>query len=184
MVRFLTALSLAAALLTLRPTAKPKPDVPTNLEPDGAPSRVNDGPGVPPPIAWPAPKLGQGPFPLETAEERFIRVVVVADGLQQPWSIAFLPEGDMLVTERVGRLRVVRDGKLDPKPVSGVPQVHAEGLQGLMDVVLHPRFDENRWVYLTYHKALATGQGTVTLARATWDGRSLMDVREIFESAA
>src|SRR5438270_9873081 len=171
MFRFVTAALLATALLTLTLTANPKPDAPTNLEPDGAPSRVNDGPGVPPPIQWPAPKLGHGPFPLETAEERFLRVVVIADGLQQPWSIAFLREGDILVTERAGRLRVIRHGTLNAEPVSGVPQVHAEGLQGLMDVVLHPRFDENHWVYLTYHKALPTGQGAVTLARATWNGR-------------
>jgi len=184
MFRFFTAALFATVFVTLTVTAKPRPDAPMNLEPDGAPSRVGDGPGVPPPIAWPAPKLGHGPFPLETAEERSIRVVVVADGLQQPWSIAFLPEGDMLVTERAGRLRVIRDGRLDGEPVGGVPQVHAEGLQGLMDVVLHPRFDENHWVYLTYHKALPNGQGAVTLARGTWNGRSLIDVREIFESNA
>src|SRR3954470_19833197 len=100
MVRFITAASVATGLIALTLAANPTPDAPANLEPDGAPSRVNDGRGVPPPISWPAPKLGHGPFSLETAEERSVRVVVVADGLQQPWSIAFLPDGDMLVTER------------------------------------------------------------------------------------
>ncbi len=79
---------------------------------------------------------------------------------------------------------MIRAGKLDADSVLGVPQVHAEGLQGLMDVVLHPRFDENHWVYLTYHEALPPGQGAVTLARGTWNGRSLADVRDIFHSNA
>jgi glucose/arabinose dehydrogenase len=183
MLRLVTAL-VVTGVVTLTLTANPSPDVPGALEPDGAPSRVGDGPGVPPPITWPAPKLGQGPFQLETAEERSVRVVVVADGLQQPWSIAFLPDGDMLVTERAGRLRVIHDGRLDVDPVGGVPKVHAEGLQGLMDVVLHPKFAENHWVYLTYHKSLSAGHGAVTLARGTWNGRSLIDVRDVFESNA
>src|SRR5690606_18153462 len=105
------------------------------------------------PINWPSPPLGDGPFALESAlpEHRNIRVVVVAR-LEQPWSMAFLPDGGMLVTERPGRLRIVRNGALDPSPVAGVPPVRAQGLQGLMDVVLHPRFAENRFVYLSYHK--------------------------------
>src|SRR3954471_11574570 len=115
MLRTATAALLATGVVTLTLIAKPDP--PTKLEPDGAPSRVGDGPGVPGPIAWPAPKLGRGPFRLETAAERHIRVVVVADGLQQPWSLAFLPDGNILVTERAGRLRVIRNGTLDPLPV-------------------------------------------------------------------
>src|SRR5262245_13714428 len=81
----------------------------SKLEPDGAPDRQTDGPGVPPPIVWAAPSLGTGPFPLESAEERNLRVVVVTRGFEQPWSMAFLPGGDMLVTERPGRLRLVHD---------------------------------------------------------------------------
>src|SRR4051794_10733326 len=98
MLRTTTAALLATSLITLTVAARRDPAV--KLEPDGAPSRVGDGPGVPAPIVWAAPKLGRGPFRLESAEERYIRVVVVADGLQQPWSIAFLPDGNMLVTER------------------------------------------------------------------------------------
>src|SRR5262245_2562728 len=79
------------------------PRAPGELEPDGAPDRQSDGPGVPQPIVWPAPPLGKGPFLFETAEERHIRVVVVGRRLQQPWSMAFLPNGDILVTERPGR---------------------------------------------------------------------------------
>jgi aldose sugar dehydrogenase len=153
------------------------------LEPDGAPDRQADGPGVPPPIVWPAPPLGKGPFFIESAEERNLRVTVVARGLEQPWSIAFLPDGRMLVTERPGRLRVIRDGVINPTPVEGVPEVHADGLQGLMDVALHPNFDQNRWVYLTYHKAIGH-EGAVTLARGVWNGVALVDVHDIFESEA
>ncbi|HET7131183.1 MAG TPA: PQQ-dependent sugar dehydrogenase, partial [Gammaproteobacteria bacterium] len=100
---------------------------------------------IPPGVGWPSPKLGEGPFMIESMrpEHRNLRVVVVARGLEQPWSIAFLPDGDMLVTERPGRLRLIHGGKLDPAPVQGVPKVYARGLQGLMDVVLHPKFADN-----------------------------------------
>ena len=114
----------------------------------------SDGPA---PIVWPTPELLKRSFDIESAEERRLKVVVVAKGLEQPWSVAFVPDGSMLVTERIGRLRIVRDGKLEESPVAGVPRVQTggpRGLQGLMDVVLHPQFDRNRWVYLTYHKAI------------------------------
>jgi glucose/arabinose dehydrogenase len=93
----------------------------------------------------------------------------------------------MLVTERIGRLRIVREGKLAPQAVEGVPEVHTggpRGLQGLMDVVLHPQFARNHWVYLTYHKPVADGTGATTLARGTWNGKALVDVRDIFQSGA
>ena len=66
-------------------------------------------------------------------------------GLQNPWSLAFLPNGDMLVTEKPGRLRIVRNGLLDPQPIAGVPQVLAIGQGGLLEVALHPRFAENQF---------------------------------------
>ena len=68
------------------------------------------------------------------------RAVTVADGLDVPWSVAWLPDGDMLVTERPGRLRIVRDGTLLPDPVPGVPEVFARGQGGLFDVLPHPDF--------------------------------------------
>ncbi|HEX7793614.1 MAG TPA: PQQ-dependent sugar dehydrogenase, partial [Vicinamibacterales bacterium] len=114
-------LMIFAALLAASTTSDRK------LEPDGAPDRQADGPGVPPPILWPAPPLSKGPFFIESAEERHLRITVVARDLEQPWSIAFLPDGGMLVTERPGRLRVIRDGVLNPTPVEGVPEVHADG---------------------------------------------------------
>jgi aldose sugar dehydrogenase len=162
-------------------TAPPFPS--DKLEPDGAPSRLTDGPGVPDPIVWPAPPLAKGPFHIQSAEERYLRLVVMARGLEQPWSLAFLPDGTILITERPGRLRVIRKGVLDTHPVAGLPEIKAGGLQGLMDVVLHPQFAENRWVYLTYHKPEGD-DAAVTLARGTWNGTGLDDVRDLFESHA
>ena len=104
------------------------------------------------PVGVPVAPLGDGPFVFDTAEQHKIRVTVVTKGLVHPWSLAFLPDGSMLVTERPGRLRIVRDGKLDPHPVSGAPKVLAIQLAGLMDVALHPKFSENKLVYLTYNK--------------------------------
>jgi glucose/arabinose dehydrogenase len=142
----------------------------------------------PPPILWPPPPLPKSPIDVESAEERNLRIVVVTDALQQPWSMAFLPDGSMLITERAGRLRIVRSGVLDPTPVAGVPRVQPggpRGLQGLMDVALHPRFAENHWVYLAYHKPTGEGDdGATTLARGVWNGTGLVDVRDIFESGA
>lgn len=141
---------------------------------------------APPAIVWPTPELRNRSLEFESAEERALRVVIVAKHLVQPWSVAFLPDKSMLVTERAGQLRIVRDGKLDPHPVEGVPTVQtggSRGLQGLMDVVLHPEFNRNHWVYLTYHKPTGDG-GATTLARGTWDGSRLIDVRDIFESGA
>jgi glucose/arabinose dehydrogenase len=79
-----------------------------------------------------------------------IRVVEVAGGLANPWSMAWLPNGDLLVTERAGRLRIVRDGQLDPTPIPGVPQVRTTVLGGLLDVLLHPEFADNGLVGLSY----------------------------------
>jgi glucose/arabinose dehydrogenase/extradiol dioxygenase family protein len=124
----------------------------------------------------PLPELPQSYF---TAEGR-IRVVPVATGLSHPWSLAFLPDGSMLVTERGGRLRIIRDGVLDPTPIAGVPQVRAAVLGGLLEVVLHPRFAENQLLYLTYSKGGENNLTTTALARARFDGAALRDVKEIF----
>ncbi|MCU1334469.1 MAG: hypothetical protein JWO19_50 [Bryobacterales bacterium] len=132
------------------------------------------------PIGVPVPPLGDGPFILDTAEQHRIRVSVLVKGLSHPWSLAFLPDGSMLVTERPGRLRMIRDGKLDPRPISGVPAVHLIGNSGLMDVVLHPKFAENKLVYLTYNKPGANKQIATALARGRLDGPALTDVRDIF----
>jgi len=127
----------------------------------------------------PRPPLGPGPFVFDTAEQHKIRVVIVTKGLSHPWGMAFLPDGNLLVTERGGRLRVIRDGVLNPNAIGGVPEVYAKQLSGLMDVALHPRFSENKWVYLTYTKPLEKGV-TTALARGRWEGGNLVDVRDIF----
>ena len=124
----------------------------------------------------PLPALPQN---FETAQQR-IRVSVVAGGLANPWSLAFLPNGDMLVTERAGRLRVIRNGALVSQPISGVPTVRTTVLGGLMEVALHPKFAENALVYLTYTKAGDGNLTTTALARGKLNGGALEGVRDIF----
>ena len=136
--------------------------------------------GIPrPPTGIEVPPLGAGPFTYKTAEQE-IRVVVHTRGLTRPWSLAWLPGGEMLVTERVGRLRIVRDGVLDPEPIAGLPDVRVQGLSGLFDVALHPQFAANRFVYLSYNKPIAERQSGLGIARGVWNGRALTDVRDIF----
>ena len=110
------------------------------------------------------------------------RVVPVVDGLVRPWSLAFLPGGDMLVTEKPGRLRIVRDGRLLDEPVAGLPPIHAEGQGGLLDVVPHPDFADNSWLYLSYSKPLADGESTTAVIRGRLDGGRLVDIEELFEA--
>ena len=111
------------------------------------------------------------------------RVETVVDGLIRPWGMTFLPDGDMLVTERPGRLRIVRDGALLPDPVPGVPEVHAEGQGGLLDVVLHPDFKSNRLVYLSFSKPLEGGdESTTAVVRGRFENDRLTEVEEIFEA--
>ena len=138
--------------------------------------------GGPAPIGVPRGPLGAGPWVLDTAEQHKIKVSIVAGGLMNPWSLAWLPNGDMLITERPGRLRLLRkDGVLDPTPISGVPVVKAQRLSGLMDVVLHPRFAENHLVYLTYNRGRASdAMMTTALARGRLEGMALTDVKELF----
>ena len=110
-------------------------------------------------------------------------VVTVTGGLEHPWSMAFLPDGDILVTERPGRLRIIRDGVLMENPVAGVPEVHAQGQGGLLDVVLHPNFSSNRLLYLSYSKPLEDEDGATTVvARARFENDRLTDVEELFEA--
>ena len=132
------------------------------------------------PSGIPPLPLPTAPVTFDTAEGQKIRVVVVARGLSHPWGLAFLPGGDMLVTERSGQLRVIRNGVLDPMPVAGVPKVQAQGLSGLMDIALHPRFADNGYVYLTYTKPLGPDKTTLALARGKWDGKALTNVNDIF----
>jgi glucose/arabinose dehydrogenase len=112
------------------------------------------------------------------------RVVTVVEGLVNPWSMAFLPGGDILVSERPGRLRIVRNGKLLPEPVPGLPPMRAVGQGGLLDVVLHPAFASNRLVYFSYSKPNADTLGATAVARARFENDRLTNVEEIFEAKA
>ena len=111
------------------------------------------------------------------------RVVTVAEGLLRPYSMAWLPGGDMLVTEMPGRLRIVRDGQLLPEAVPGVPEVFYTGQGGLFEVVPHPNFSENRWIYLSYAKE--EGDTSVTaVVRGRLENDRLSNVVEIFSPQA
>tara|TARA_B100000029_G_scaffold404859_1_gene404979 strand:- start:2001 stop:3191 length:1191 start_codon:yes stop_codon:yes gene_type:complete len=137
-----------------------------------------------PEIGVPVPPLGDGPWVFDTAEQHKIHVSVVAKGLSHPWAITFLPNDDMLVTERPGRLRRVRNGVLDPHEISGVPAVRTDGNGGLMDVAVHPQFAENRLVYLTYTKPVGGGKGAPALARGRLEAGALTDVRDLIVTEA
>ena len=158
--------ALAVVILPLAPDAR---------QPEPQPFAAQGIPAVP---------LPDAPVTYDTAAGERIRVSVVTTGLTYPWGLAFLPDGGVLVTERLGTLRQIRDGVLDPTPIAGVPEVYTEApLAGLMDVAAHPRFAENRFVYLTYSKPTENGS-TVALARGRFEGEALSEVRDVFVADA
>ena len=126
--------------------------------------------------AWPASAQVQ-----RTADHDF-RIVTIARGLEHPWGMAFLPNGDLLVTERPGPLRIVRSGRLLPEPVAGVPDVFAQGQGGLLDVQPHPDFATNNLLYLSYSKPLGGDQSTTAVIRGRFENDRLTQVEEIFEA--
>jgi aldose sugar dehydrogenase len=107
------------------------------------------------------------------------RVVSLAEGLEHPWGMAFLPDGTILVTERSGRLRVVDQNGLRAQPISGLPNIVAVGQGGLLDVVLHPGYADNGWIYISYSAPGPGGIGT-DVARARLRGNRLTDLQVIF----
>ncbi len=123
-----------------------------------------------------SPLISQG----NVAVASNFRTTTITEGLERPWSMAWLPDGTILITERVGRLRTIRDGVLDPQPIEGVPEVFAVGQGGLMDVSIHPNFADNRLVYLTYSHGSRSANHT-RVARATFDGSALQNLEVIFE---
>jgi glucose/arabinose dehydrogenase len=115
-----------------------------------------------------------------TTQDHRIRVSTLTAGLSHPWSLAFLPDGRMLVTERAGRLRIIgKDFKLEPQSVGGVPTVAAVGQGGLLDVALHPKFADNHLVFLSYSAGDRNGIGT-EVARGVLKGTQLENVQVIF----
>ncbi len=117
-----------------------------------------------------------------TTEAATFRVAQVAGGLANPWCVAFLPDGDMLVTERPGRLRLVHEGRLRAEPVAGVPEVFAHGQGGLFDVALDPDFARNRTLYLSYAYADEAGRTTTRVTRARYAPEGLSEQRVILEA--
>ena len=105
-----------------------------------------------------APAVARAQMVLRSAKASY-RVVTLTQDLEQPWGMAFLPDGRLLITERPGRLRVFANGRLERAPIGGVPRVVASGQGGLLDICLHPRFAENRVLYLSYISPGAGGPG-------------------------
>jgi glucose/arabinose dehydrogenase len=131
--------------------------------------------------------LGKGPFVYKTAEHQDIRVRVLVRDIEYPYAIAFLPTGEMLVTQRTGKLRIIRNGRLDPKPVEGGPPSVWAGksgslgaVHGYMNVVVHPHFTENHLIYLSYTKPLDGKRTGVAVARARLENGRLSDVQDVF----
>ncbi len=142
----------------------------------------------PPPIGVAPVVLSAGPYTFDTAEQHGLRVAVVARGLNHPFAIAPLPNGDALVTERGRALRLVRGAggpspRLEPAPIAGLPTPPAIRGGGWQDVVLHPKFAENHLVYLSYNKAenaTPTAKSAVALGRGRFDGTAITGFSEIF----
>lgn len=117
--------------------------------------------------------------PTVVAQKTDYQIVSLINTLEHPWGLAWLPDGSILITERPGRLRRFHNGQLG-RPIEGMPNVFARGQGGLLDIALHPRFEENQWVYLTYSDGNRTNNRT-RVARATFDGQSLQNWQVIFE---
>ncbi len=107
-----------------------------------------------------------------------IRATKITGNLEHPWSVAFLPDGRMLVTERPGGLKIIENGSV--RQVDGLPEIYARGQGGLMEVALHPDYESNGWIYFTYSKPDGDEQTATALARARLDGYSLVQFDEIF----
>ncbi len=135
-----------------------------------------------PPSSGDSPEAAQVEAAADTEEQVIVdsvEPVTVVDGLEHPWGMTWLPDGDLLVTERPGRLRRISDGVLDPTPIAGVPDLLAFSQGGLLDITLHPQFEENSLVYLAY--ADGTQQANRTqVARARLEGNRLTDWTVIF----
>ncbi len=132
-------------------------------------------------------KLPTTPMIYDTAEGQKIRVVIVTKALAFPWSLAFTPSGDILVTEREGRLRLIHNGVLDPMPIGGGPVARNLGVSGepgavhgYMDIALHPNFASNHLVYISYTKPIDAKTQTVAIARGRLEGHALMDTKDVY----
>ena len=127
---------------------------------------------------WPV--WAQERSPVIASEKHAFRLVSLVTGLENPWSVAFLPDGRMLVTERAGRMRLVGpDFKLMPQAIEGLPEVVERGQGGLFDVALHPQFAQNGWIYWAYNAPGPGGWGTA-VARGKLQGQRMSEVQVLF----
>ncbi|WP_109677946.1 PQQ-dependent sugar dehydrogenase [Dyadobacter jejuensis] len=123
----------------------------------------------------------------KSIEERY-QVDTVATGLTMPWASALLPNGDLLVTERVGKLRLVKNGVLDPQEITGLPEILYKGQGGLLDINLHPDYAKNGWIYLSYSSPKKAGEpgddagANTALLRAKLKGHALVEVQHLFKA--
>jgi glucose/arabinose dehydrogenase len=163
-VRFCRFAAAAVVLLTMPLAAQ-----------QNVPMRGNT-PVAPP--GFKTPPLPDAPLRYETAEGQNIRVAVHVRGIQRGWSMAAIAPGTLLVSERPGRIRIVRNGVLDPQPVAGVPA----GVASMLDLALHPDFDRNGLLYFSYSKRLDEKRTALTVSRAKWDGRALAETTDIFSA--
>jgi glucose/arabinose dehydrogenase len=129
---------------------------------------------------WSGIAVGVASAQTFSSEKLEFSVAKVVEGLAHPWGMAFMPNGDILITERIGRLRIVRDDELDPVPVAGVPRVALGGQGGMLDIALHPQFSENRLIYLSYAGLGKGGKGT-EVARARFVEDRLIELETILE---
>ncbi len=147
----------------------------------GCPLSASSDPSAPPITAQAQEETGSNVNPQKVLSEGDgYQAIAVVEGLDRPWGVAWLPNGDILITERAGRLRIVRDGQLDPEAIAGVPNVLAQGQGGLLDIALHPDFEANGWVYFTYSDGTIRENQT-QIARAKFDGDRLTDWEVIFK---
>jgi len=178
-------MSIARSLLVLSlatvcaPLALAQREVPFRMGIPVAPSGLADKP------------LAEGPFDYATGEGQNIRVTVLTKALSFPFTLTFLPDGALLIAQRDGKLRVMRDGKLDPNPVAGGPASFSTGTSGLpgavhgyMDIALHPQFAQNQALYLSYTKPLTENRTTFAVTRARWTGSALADAKDVFVAEA
>lgn len=127
---------------------------------------------------WPAG--AQDRSSVIASEQHAFRVATLVTGLENPWSVAFLPDGRMLVTERAGRMRLVgADFALAPQAIEGLPEIVSRGQGGLFDVVLHPQYAQNGWIYWAYNAPGPGGSGTA-VARGKLQGQRMTEVQVLF----
>ena len=128
--------------------------------------------------------LPSEPVIADTFEQK-IKLTVIARGIERPWGLLPLPDGDFLVSVRAtGQVLVIRKGKLDPTPLAGLPAMRTSRTTGMLDMALHPKFADNRLIYFTYHKALEGETYTLALGRGRYDGTALSDVKELYAGNA